>query len=233
MKQPFVLFGPDHLVALALVVALSAFAFGAGRSGWSEPLGRAGALLVALLGGALWLMRLGDGFQASRDLPIQPCDVVFFLCVICFLKPLTTALAVVVYWGLAGTLQALITPDLLYAFPSKEFFLFFCGHSAIVICVFFLLGRQQPARLAGPQGAGQAFLVLAFYTIVVGGLDAAFGWNYGYLREKPAGHSILDGMGPWPLYVLAALGLAMVLFAVVAGLLRLLWNLSSGVDRGG
>lgn len=128
----------------------------------------------------------------------------------------------VTYWGLAGTLQALITPDLLHGFPSKEYFLFFVGHSVIVVGVFFLLGKNHHLDLATFPRVGQAFGGLLLYTGVVGALDAAFGWNYGYLRAKPEGSSIVDYMGPWPWYIASALGFALFLFVLVAILLKLL-----------
>ena len=37
------------------------------------------------------------------------------------------------FWGLAGTLQAIVTPDLSAGFPQLEFFMFVVGHLGIVI----------------------------------------------------------------------------------------------------
>lgn len=222
MKPEFVLFGGDHLLALAAVAGFSALAYRAARGPRAEQWNRFGGGLFAALAAVLWLLRLDNGFQAYRDLPLWLCDVAFVLCVWCFFQPRRWVLLMVSYWGLAGTLQALVTPDLLLGFPSKEYFLFFVGHSVIVVGLFFLLGKNDHFSLASWSSVGQAFAGLLVYAVAVGALDAAFGWNYGYLREKPEGSSVLDFMGPWPWYIVAALGLALILFLLVAGMLRLL-----------
>lgn len=231
MKE-FVLFGPDHLVTLTLVAVASCLAFRVAQSRWGRSLNLMAGVVFAVFAAVLWLFRLADGFQPAQDLPLWLCDVAFLLCVACFVRPNEVMLILVAYWGLAGTLQAMLTPDLLHAFPSREFLLFFFGHSPIVVAVFFLLGRSRPSRLPTLYGVRVAFGGLLLYTAIVGTLDALFGWNYGYLRRKPEGASVLDGLGPWPGYIVGALGLALLFFLIVAGLLRLLWNAFSGAERG-
>ena len=39
---------------------------------------------------------------------------------------------------------------------------------------------------------------------VVGLLDFALGWNYGYLIRRPLRPSLLDHLGPWPWYIISA-----------------------------
>lgn len=223
------MFGPDHLITLTGVAVASAMAFAVGGNPrWSNGINKVTGVLFALLAIVLWGLRLLDGFQPKEDLPLALCDIAFLLCVYSFYRGHETALILVAYWGLAGTLQAMVTPDLAYAFPAKEFFLFFVGHSVIVIAVFFLLGRHRPAGVATGRGVKVAFLGLLIYTAVVGSVDLLTGWNYGYLMAKPPTASVLDRMGPWPLYVGSGLGLALILFLAVAGLLKLLWNLFPG-----
>jgi uncharacterized membrane protein YwaF len=41
-----------------------------------------------------------------------------------------------------------------------------------------------------------------------------------YLRDKPAHHSLLNLMGPWPWYVAGGVVLALALLLLVAGLTR-------------
>ncbi len=222
VKPEFVLFGADHLSALACVAIFSILAYIGAQGARAEALRVSGGSVFAFMAIALWGFRLVDGFQAQIDLPLSLCDVAFLLCVLCFFRPQPWALVMVVYWGLAGTLQALITPDLLQGFPSKEYFLFFVGHAIIVIGVFFLIGKNRHLELGGFKRAGQAFLGLLVYTLSVGLMNLVFDWNYGYLRSKPDGASVLDMMGPWPWYVFGGLAFALMLFLLIAGLLRFL-----------
>lgn len=219
------MFGPDHLIALLLVALCSAAAFRAGRGRWARPLNILGGVLFSLLAAVLWLARLHDGFQPARDLPLFLCDVACLLCIACFFRPSPLPLTLAAYWGLAGTLQAMVTPDLHYAFPSKEYLLFFVGHGIIVVAVFFLVGKSRSPELLGWRGIRTAFLGLLAYTLVLALVNAAGGWNYGYLCAKPAQASLLDSMGPWPYYVVGGLLVSLPFFAMVAGLLQLLWNL--------
>ena len=58
--------------------------------------------------------------------------------------------------------------------------------------------------------------------------------NYGYVREKPAGASILDHFGEWPYYIFAGLALGFAIFFVLSWLLKFLPatdSASRAVDR--
>ncbi len=67
----------------------------------------------------------------------------------------------------------------------------------------------------------RAFVLTMAYTACVGVADLLTGGNYMYLRQKPASGSLLDLMGPWPLYILGGAGVALVFFAVLAAPFRL------------
>ncbi len=105
------------------------------------------------------------------------------------------------YWGLAGSTMALLTPDLGVPALSYPGLYFFLAHGGVVIMNIVLVGGRL-AKLS-PGSNWRALLWLNVYAIAVGIFDTAFKTNYFYLCEKPAGASLLDYMGPWPVYILS------------------------------
>lgn len=53
------------------------------------------------------------------------------------------------FWGLGGTLQAVLTPDLQHGFPSLVYVNFFLGHGLVIQCRFSFSGM---ANLLGHDG---------------------------------------------------------------------------------
>jgi uncharacterized membrane protein YwaF len=54
---------------------------------------------------------------------------------------------------------------------------------------------------------------------VVSGLgDVITGGNYMYLRSKPVHTSLLNEMGPWPLYIVSGAALALILFVALGAI---------------
>lgn len=224
--EDFQLFGLQHLTALGVTALFSYMFFRLGSGKLSTPIGRGFGLTLILYATGFWGYKLWDGVQLELDLPLALCDITFLFCVACFFKPNPKLLTWVTYWGLGGTLQALITPDIATAFPSLEFLFFFIGHSVIVLAVFFLLGQNPHESLSGWTALKNSFNGLLVYTIIVGMLNYLADWNYGYLMEKPNGASILDFFGPWPVYVGGGLALAFCIFATLSVLLKALPGLS-------
>ena len=62
-----------------------------------------------------------------------------------------------------------------------------------------------------------AIIVVNAYLLFTGIINYMIGSNYFYTHHKPPPPTLLDVLGPWPWYILAVDGLAVVLF-LLAGL---------------
>jgi uncharacterized membrane protein YwaF len=57
---------------------------------------------------------------------------------------------------------------------------------------------------------------------IAGLADVITGGNYMYLRSKPVHNSLLSVMGPWPWYIVAGVGVALIMLLLVAALTQLI-----------
>jgi hypothetical integral membrane protein (TIGR02206 family) len=209
---PFRLFGPDHLAALA-VTALVCAAVPA----WARrlpPERRAwvragiGVLLIGYAVAAYVRLATAPGVGLMHLLPLHLCDVLLVAALLAVFRLHPAAFEITYFWGLAGALPAMVTPDLARGYPSFAYCHFFWGHGGIVLAVVFLIAGEGMQPRAG--GVLRAVLAANLYLVVVGTIDWITGWNYGYLRRPPAGDTLLGRLGPWPWYIvwLQVIGIA-------------------------
>jgi len=152
-------------------------------------------------------------WSPKTDLPFSLCDAaVLVAAAACWWrKPLLVELTY--FWGLAGTLQAVITPDLNAGFPHLVFFQYLVGHLGIVLAALYLvIGLRITPR---PGSVLTTFAITLAYTAVVGLVDALSGANYMFLRRPPSNWTLLKVLGPWPWYIASAAGVALVLLVVL------------------
>jgi hypothetical integral membrane protein (TIGR02206 family) len=158
-------------------------------------------------------LALQGTWSPKTSLPLALCDVgVLVAAVACWWRvPLLVELTY--FWGLAGTLQAIITPDLNVGFPHLVFFQYLVGHVGIVVAALFLVVgmRIVPRRHA----VVRVFAITLGYSAFVGIVDATTGANYMFLRSPPGEWTLLRVLGPWPWYVASAAGVAIVLFTLL------------------
>lgn len=171
------------------------------------------ALMLTLYPVMLLTARAQGWLTMESALPCQLCDVTAAVGAVALLTRRQRWAEIAWFWGLAGTLNGLVTPNLTDDFPQPGFFMFFGLHCAVVVTavylVFGLRLKPQPGSVWRAFGWAQVYLAAA------GLVNVLAGTNYGFLRAKPAQASLLDFLGPWPWYILALEGLALVFFSVL------------------
>jgi hypothetical integral membrane protein (TIGR02206 family) len=158
-------------------------------------------------------------WSAAASLPVQLCDVAGFVAAAALLWRQIVLVELAYFWGLGGTLQALLTPDLKDHFPSFPYVQFYVTHDLVILAALFLVVglALRPRRGA----VRRIFLLTVAFAIVVGLIDLVTGGNYMYLRQVPVSGSLLDLMGPWPWYIAAGAVLTLVVLAILDAPFRL------------
>lgn len=215
----------EHIVALVITGVVAALLVaGARRWGdaWVRPSGR-GLAVVILAGfaGEQLTYALRGQWTAQVNLPLQLTDAVTLVSVAALWRPESALLVELLYfWALSASLQAVLTPDLAEPFPDVLFISYFATHSGAIAAACLLVFGAR--RLPRPGAVPRAYaFTLAFATLAAVG-SLITGGNYMFLRRKPARGSLLDLMGPWPVYIALAAALGLIMFLALARLARVI-----------
>lgn len=218
----FQAFGSSHLVVLGLFALTAVGLITVTRAGWLRAARRCEVALAVLLL-LQWPLNLCiawryEMIQVANVLPLHFCDAAAVLGALALLTHGAEVSELLWLWGLAGTLQGLITPSLAVDWPHPRFAMFFILHGGVVLAALqIVLGRGiTPRRGAVPRAMGWlvvygAVAGTADWLLRVGGFEA----NFGFLCAKPATASLFDHLGPWPWYIAATLPLGWVLFTIL------------------
>src|SRR5947207_7997758 len=149
-----------------------------------------------------------------RMLPLQLCDWAMAVIIVALWTGNRRWLEIAYFWGIGGTLQAILTPNLRYGFPDLRFISFFVAHSGIIIGIVFLMLVYgfRPRAI----GILRTFVWTEVYFVVAFTIDLLTGENYGFLLHKPEAASLLNVLSDSrSIYLLQFHGLAFLFFAVL------------------
>ena len=147
-------------------------------------------------------------------LPMQMCDWGMVVVIVAMWTGNERWFEVAYFWGIGGTLQAILTPNLRYGFPDWRFISFFTSHSVIIVGVIFLMLTRHYRPY--PMSIARVWLWSEFYFVVTLIVDELTGFNYGFLLHKPEAFSILNFLSDSrPLYLLQLHGVALLFFLVL------------------
>ena len=155
-KAVFEPFGLAHLTIIGLTIGLPFVLAAVVRASGSRTTERAIGLFLGILLLVNYIAYVGfvgrsSSFTWAQILPLQLCDWAMFVIIVAMWTGRRSWFEVAYFWGIGGTLQALITPNLRYGFPDLRFISFFVAHSVIIIGIIFLMlvhrYRPRPASI--------------------------------------------------------------------------------------
>jgi hypothetical integral membrane protein (TIGR02206 family) len=213
---PFHAYGSAHLTVIGLTITIPFLLAAVARTRRIERV--IAAVIITLLVinyvGYLVFIRAHGMTNWLEMLPLQMCDWGMVVVIVALWTASVRWFEVAYFWGIGGTLQAVLTPNLRYGFPDLRFFDFFISHSTIIVGVVFLMITHQLRPY--PMSIVRVWLWSELYFVVVLIADQLTGVNYGFLLHKPEAFSLLSLLADWrPLYLLQMHGLALMFFLVL------------------
>ena len=159
----------------------------------------------------------GDPIALDNSLPLHLCDIAAIIAGFALLTRQPTLRELTYFWGLAATVQGIVTPAVGYGFPHPVFLTFFWQHFAIVGAALFLpLALGWHPRRPLHHTVLRVVLWTELYLVVMLPVNFLLGTNFGFLARKPDNPSLLDHLGPWPWYILSLHLVAFLLLAMLA-----------------
>ena len=226
-ERAFVTFGLPHCVALTATMAASIYMVRLNRSPSVTPerKHRANVILAVILITAVsldpvltWLRYRESPDTAARlvretALPLYLCDVVSFVLAYALIRRRQRWAEMGYLWGMAGTLQGLITPTLYFSWDTVEFYAFFAQHGGVPVAALTLaFGTELKPH---HEAFGRAVFWSWIYMAIVYGLNWLLDANYGFLNAKPGVGTLFDYMGPYPWYLLTLQVIAFTLYLLL------------------
>jgi hypothetical integral membrane protein (TIGR02206 family) len=214
-------FSQEHAVTVAIgFLAIGVLIFAGKRSETGRKLSTAvlgtAGLMSYPLSLAAW-MSLGRPMDIDNLIPLHLCDITAFIAGFAILTKRPLLCAMTYFWGLAATMQALLTPAISVGFPTWPFVMFFIQHFAIVGTALYLPivegWRPKQPFWKGPLEVyawSVAYMALALLA------NWLLGTNFGFVTRPPDNPSLIDHLGPWPWYLLPMQVLALTLFTLLA-----------------
>jgi hypothetical integral membrane protein (TIGR02206 family) len=214
--REFSAYGPSHWAVLAVFAMGAALLVWIGRRQTESQARRFGRILGALTAAIYGAVLIYSLFPPAidRSVPLRLTDLATVAAAYALWSQRHWAFALTYYWGLVLSTQALISPVLTSPdFPHYQFLGFWGIHLLVVWAAIYLTwGRRM-------RPGWRSYRITVLVTVVWAAVTFAFnsiaGTNYGFLNEKPAIATLLDVLGPWPLYLLTATALILIVWALM------------------
>jgi hypothetical integral membrane protein (TIGR02206 family) len=209
------LFSAEYFISLAAVALACGGIVAAARlrpGEWTGAFARALAV-VLVVNQVSWYVVERNTLSVQWSLPLGLCEIGTFIAAAALWWRRDLLVELTYFWGLGGTIQALLTPELFNLFPSYFYFQYYINHGGIILAALYLV-----AGLGLVPRRGAVLRVAAItlsYLVVIAGVDRLTGGDYLYLVSPPPTFSLLNLMGPWPWYIGSMIVLGFVILFIL------------------
>jgi hypothetical integral membrane protein (TIGR02206 family) len=223
--EPMPFFQRTHGITVLVLALFTALCVWLGRNGDSARRRQIRHTLgwVLLVNEVLWHVWAWHNHYWSLQtmLPLHMCSVMVWLNAWMLLTDNLSYYPFAYFLGIGGAIQALITPDTgIYDFPHFRYWQTFISHGTLVaVGVYLTWGEGYRPTW---RGLRQVLVYTLIYAVPVFFINFLVQGNYLFLRHKPTAPTLIDFLGPWPLYILPLLLVAFVVF----GLMYLPWGVA-------
>ena len=213
-SQPLDLFGPAHLMAGGILGLIGLWLIRAGMAADESGrhrlrIGIIGTIVVLRVAKHWWKASVGM-WTVQTDLGLHLCGIMSWITVYGLWARRPWTLHLMYFFGIAGAVQAVITPDATHGVWHVTFVETMASHGLLVIAGVWAVkveGYRPTAR-----DPWLALGLLNLYAVVMYPLNRLLGSNYLYVIDKPQTASILDYFPAWPWYILLIEPVAIALF---------------------
>jgi hypothetical integral membrane protein (TIGR02206 family) len=217
--NPFHPFSSEHFATLTIgFAAIFGLIFFARKS-------QGNARLVTALLAFLNLAAYPFALYAWRDhpraldnvLPFHLCDLAAIVAGFALFTRRPILLTLTYFWGIAATTQALFTPAITIGAPHLPFVHFFVQHFAIVAAALYIpLVLKWRPEMPWWKSPLKVFGISLAYQGAALLINTLLKTNFAFASRPPDNPSLIDHLGPWPIYLFVMQGIALVLYLLLA-----------------
>ena len=149
--------------------------------------------------------------QIKLGLPLHLCDFSSASIMLYFLTKKREFFLFAFFAGISGAGMAILTPDVLYAFPNIDYIRHMVGHSMILLGVSYaiIVDNQRPYL----KDVHRVLLFISLLLILMYPINFLIGppANYWYVLEKPPGLNVTGFMREPPFHMIDIYILAVII----------------------
>lgn len=218
LEKDFKFAGPDHLAAIVLSFLIGWLLIRYAKRTQDRHAQKKLLVYISLipLAGLIFYtyMKWSLGiYDYKKDLPIHLCRLLAMVSPLVYYKENKFWTGVFYFWIVVGTMNAILTPEVHYAFPHWGYFAYFIMHCFLVILAIYYVVVFKIKITT--KDMWNAFWMSNLILLISFPINLLLGSNYLYSRGVPEAASLLDYFGPWPWYLVTVqfIGLAFFFLA--------------------